>query len=70
MFDTAIENMACILLKYENFGYHDGTQRTIIHKMAVMKHENPSCGEDSMALPRNLGTMMVPKNIWGGKCEN
>ena len=40
-----------------------------MHKMAVMKRENPICEEDSMALWTNLGTMAVPKNICEGKCE-
>ena len=31
--------------------------------MAVMKHENPICEEDSMTSSTNLGTMTVPKNI-------
>ena len=68
MFNTAIESLECILLKCENFGYHDGTQRSQLY-MAVMKHENHICEEDSMALSTNLGTMTVPKNIWEGKCE-
>ena len=34
-----------------------------------MKHENPICEEDSMALSTNLGTMTVPKNIWEEKYE-
>ena len=25
--DAAIENLKCIFLKYENFGYHNGIQR-------------------------------------------
>ena len=40
-----------------------------MHKMAVMKHENHICEEDSMTLSTHLGTMTVPKNIWEGKCE-
>ena len=44
-------------------------KKSIMHKMAVMKRENPICEEDSMALWTNLGTMAVPKNIWEGKCE-
>ena len=32
VFDTAIiESVECILLKYENFGYHDGTQRSQLY---------------------------------------
>ena len=34
-----------------------------IHKMAVIKHGNPICKRDSIALSTNLGTIMVPKNI-------
>ena len=37
--------------------------------MAVMKHENPICDEDSMDSSTNLSTMTVPKYIWEGKCE-
>ena len=43
--------------------------KSIIHKMAGMKHENPICEEDSMALSTNLGTMTAPKNISKGNCE-
>ena len=44
-------------------------KKAIIHKMAVMKYENSTCEGDSRALSTNLGTMMVPKNIWEWKYE-
>ena len=37
--------------------------------MAVMKYGNPICEGDSIVLSTNLGTMMVPKNVWEGKYE-
>ena len=45
------------------------SKKAIIHKMAVMKCENPTFKGDSIALSTNFGSMMVPKNIWEWKYE-
>jgi len=70
VFDKAIESLESILLIYEMFWVPWWyPKKSIIHEIAVMKHENHICEEDSMALSTHLGTMTVPKNILEEQCE-